>query len=67
MKKEADNLAKVFVSCLENTLVQHLTEDGLCLKLNGFGKFIVRHATVFPTLFWIEPLAVSPGWRIATD
>jgi hypothetical protein len=29
---------------LEDTLVEHLAEDGFCLKLNGFGKFIVRHS-----------------------
>lgn len=34
----------ILVSCLEDTLVQHLTEDGYCFKLNGFGKFIVRHS-----------------------
>jgi nucleoid DNA-binding protein len=33
----------VFVSCLEDTLVEHLAEDGYYLKLNGFGKFIVHH------------------------
>jgi nucleoid DNA-binding protein len=43
MKKEAAFLVNVFVSCLEDTLVDHLANDGYCLKLNGFGKFIVRH------------------------
>ena len=42
-KKEADCLVNVFVSCLEDTLVEHLAEDGYYLKLNGFGKFIVHH------------------------
>jgi nucleoid DNA-binding protein len=42
-KKEAASLANIFVSCLEDTLVQHLAEDGFCLMLTGFGKFIVRH------------------------
>jgi nucleoid DNA-binding protein len=28
---------------LEDTLVQHLAEDGFCFKLGGFGKFIVHH------------------------
>jgi len=45
-KKEAEGLVNVFVSCLEDTLVQHLAEDGYCLKLNGFGKFSVRHSPV---------------------
>lgn len=42
-KKEAASLVSVFVSCLEDTLVSHLAEDGFCLKLNGLGKFTVRH------------------------
>ena len=33
----------VFVSCLEATLVERLAEDGFCLMLTGFGKFIVHH------------------------
>ena len=41
-KKEAACLVNVFVACLEDTLVQHLAEDGFCLMLTGFGKFIVR-------------------------
>ncbi len=43
-KKEADCLVSVFVSCLEDTLVEHLAEDGYYLKMNGFGKFIVHHS-----------------------
>ena len=42
-KKEATDLANVLVSCLEDTLVEHLAEDGYYLKLNGLGKFIVHH------------------------
>jgi nucleoid DNA-binding protein len=42
-KKEADCLVNVFVSCLEDTLIEHLAEDGFCLKLNGLGKFAVHH------------------------
>jgi nucleoid DNA-binding protein len=42
-KKEADCLVNVFVSCLKDTLVEHLAEDGYYLKLNGLGKFIVHH------------------------
>lgn len=42
-KKEAECLLSVFISCLEDTLVHHLAEDGFCLKLGGFGKFIVQH------------------------
>jgi nucleoid DNA-binding protein len=42
-KKEAEALVRVFESCLEETLVEHLAEDGYYLKLNGFGKFTVRH------------------------
>jgi nucleoid DNA-binding protein len=36
-KKEAELLVNIFVSCLEDTLVQHLDEDGFYFKLNGFG------------------------------
>jgi len=42
-KKEAECLVNVFVGCLEDTLVEHLAEDGYYLKLNGLGKFIVHH------------------------
>ena len=48
-RKEADCLVNVFVSCLEDTLVEHLAEDGYYLKLNGFGKFIVHHR---PPIRW---------------
>ena len=34
-KTEAGCLVNVFVSCLEDTLVDHLAVDGYCLKLNG--------------------------------
>jgi nucleoid DNA-binding protein len=43
-KKEAELLVNIFVSCLEDTLVHHLAEDGYCFKLNGFGKFNIRHS-----------------------
>ena len=42
-KKEAETLSTSLVSCLEDTLVEHLAEDGYYLKLNGLGKFIVHH------------------------
>ena len=42
-KKEADSLVNVFVSCLEDTFIEHLAEDGYSNKLNSFGKFIVHH------------------------
>lgn len=42
-KKEASDLANVLVTCLEDTLIEHLAEDGFCLKLNGLGKFAVHH------------------------
>ena len=42
-KKEADCIINVFVSCLEDTLVEHIAKDGYCLKLNGLGKFVVHH------------------------
>ena len=43
-KTEAGCLVNVFVSCLEDTLVDHLAVDGYCLKLNGVGKLVVRHS-----------------------
>jgi len=43
-KKEADYLVNAVVSCLEDTLVEHLAEDGYYLKMNGFGKFTVHHS-----------------------
>jgi nucleoid DNA-binding protein len=43
-KKEADYFVNAVVSCLEDTLVEHLAEDRYYLKLNGFGKFIVHHS-----------------------
>ena len=42
-KKEADSLVNVFVCCLEDTLVQHLAEDGYSIKLGRFGRFVVHH------------------------
>jgi nucleoid DNA-binding protein len=42
-KKEAANLANVLVSCLEDTLIEHLAEDGYSIKLGGFGRFVVHH------------------------
>jgi len=43
-KKEAGCLVNVFASCLEDTLVDHLADEGYCLKLNGVGKLVVRHS-----------------------
>ena len=42
-KKEAEVLVNTFVSCLEDTLIEHLADDGYYFKLNGFGKFTVLH------------------------
>lgn len=42
-KKEADILVGVVISCLEETLIDHLGEDGFSMKLNSFGKFSVNH------------------------
>jgi len=42
-KREAELLVSIFVSCLEDTLIEHLAEDGYSIKLGGFGKFVVRH------------------------
>jgi nucleoid DNA-binding protein len=42
-KREAEYLVNAFISCLEDTLIEHLADDGYYLKLNGFGKFVVHH------------------------
>jgi nucleoid DNA-binding protein len=33
----------VFESCIEDTLIEHLDEDGYSIKLGSFGRFIVHH------------------------
>jgi nucleoid DNA-binding protein len=42
-KKEAENVVNTVIASLETTLLNHLSTDGFTLKLNGFGKFSVRH------------------------
>ena len=42
-KKEAEHVVSAVILSLETTLLNHLGEDGFTLKLNGFGKFFVRH------------------------
>jgi nucleoid DNA-binding protein len=43
-KKEAGHVVNdVVIRRLEATLLNHLGMDGFTLKLNGFGKFSVRH------------------------
>lgn len=42
-KKEAECLLDMFISCVEDTLIEHLGEDGFYIKLNGLGKFSVHH------------------------
>lgn len=42
-KNEAETLFGACVSCLEDTLIAHLAEDGYYIKLNSFGKFFVHH------------------------
>ena len=42
-KKEAQHVVNVVIWSLETTLLNHLVTDGFTLKLNGFGKFYVRH------------------------
>lgn len=41
--KEAEILVRVFESCLEDTLIEHLDEDGYAIKLGSFGRFVVHH------------------------
>lgn len=42
-KKEAAHVIDAVIGSLEATLLNHLGADGFTLKLNGFGKFYVRH------------------------
>ena len=42
-KKEAEIVVDAVVAALEATLLDNLGTDGFTLKLNGFGKFYVRH------------------------
>lgn len=42
-KKEAEHVVNTVIASLETTLLNHLGTDGFTLKLNGFGKFYVRH------------------------
>lgn len=42
-KKQAEIVLDTVVAALEATLLNNLGTDGFTLKLNGFGKFSVRH------------------------
>jgi nucleoid DNA-binding protein len=42
-KKEAEHIINTVIGSLETTMLNHLDMDGFTLKLNGFGKFYVRH------------------------
>ena len=42
-KKEAAHVIEAVICGLETTLLNNLGTDGFTLKLNGFGKFSVRH------------------------
>src|SRR6202166_3849303 len=42
-KKEAGYVVNAVITSLESTLLNNLDTDGFTLKLNGFGKFSVRH------------------------
>jgi nucleoid DNA-binding protein len=42
-RKEAEHIINVVIGSLETMLLNNLGTDGFMLKLNGFGKFSVRH------------------------
>jgi len=42
-KKQAEQIVDTVVQALETTLLNNLGTNGFTLKLNGFGKFSVRH------------------------
>jgi len=42
-RKEAERIVDVVVWALEQTLTEHLGDDGFYIKLGSFGKFSIRH------------------------
>lgn len=42
-KKEAEYVVDVVIWALEQTLTEHLNDNGFYIKLGGFGKFSIRH------------------------
>ena len=42
-KKQAEQIVDAVIEGLETTLLNNLGMNGFTLKLNGFGKFSVRH------------------------
>jgi nucleoid DNA-binding protein len=42
-KKEAEELVNKLITCIEDTLIDNLGQDGFSMKLNSFGKFSIRH------------------------
>lgn len=42
-KKQAEHVINAVIGSLETMLLNNLQTDGFTLKLNGFGKFYVRH------------------------
>ena len=44
-KKQAEMVVDTVIAALEATLLNNLSTDGFTLKLDGFGKFSVRHKT----------------------
>ena len=42
-KKEAEHVVRTVIGSLEATLLNNLGTDRFTLKLDGFGKFYVRH------------------------
>jgi nucleoid DNA-binding protein len=42
-KARAQSLVNIVASCLDDTHVEHLAEDGYTIKLGGFGRFAFHH------------------------
>jgi len=42
-RKEGEQVVSIFINCLEDTLLSHLSDGEFSLKLNGLGKFRVHH------------------------
>ncbi len=41
-KKEAEDILTKVITCIEDTLVDNIDNDGFSMKLNSFGKFSIR-------------------------
>lgn len=64
-RKEAEHIINTVITSLETTLLNHLSTDGFTLKLNGFGKFYVRHKPGIRR--FLSPLTIHRPAKIPTQ